>query len=167
MMGIDPLRQRAMMAEALDAIVRLVRAETVTERTDWYELADARLQLGPYRPEGLDRAVASTVSASGSVQAGRHGIGLLSLAAADPAGLTAPAALGPHREGRARPVDVRGLPGLRGRHHRHPGRRPGPDRGAHRGLRRRAVRRGDAQRKVGAADAGGERLGNRGAGEVR
>ncbi|MGW6353987.1 LLM class flavin-dependent oxidoreductase [Streptomyces sp. NPDC055092] len=89
MMGIDPLRQRAMMAEALDAIVRLVRGETVTERTDWYELADARLQLGPYRPEGLDMAVASTVSPSGSVQAGRHGIGLLSLAAADPAGLAA------------------------------------------------------------------------------
>ncbi|MEB8342555.1 LLM class flavin-dependent oxidoreductase [Streptomyces endophyticus] len=90
MMGIDPMKQRAMMAEALDAIVRLVRGETVTEKTDWYELAEAHCQLGPYRPvEGLEMAVASTVSPSGSVQAGRHGIGLLSLAAGDPAGFAA------------------------------------------------------------------------------
>ncbi|MEV5981131.1 LLM class flavin-dependent oxidoreductase [Streptomyces sp. NPDC052114] len=89
MMGIDPMRQRAMMAEALDAIVRLLRGETVTLRTDWFELAEARLQLRPCRPEGIEMAVASTVSPSGSVQAGRHGIGLLSLAAADPAGLAA------------------------------------------------------------------------------
>ncbi|WP_425827821.1 LLM class flavin-dependent oxidoreductase [Streptomyces fractus] len=90
MMGIDPMRQRDMMAQALDAIVRLVRGETVTEKTAWYELADARCQLGPYRPaEGLEMAVASTVSPSGSVQAGRHGVGLLSLAAGDPAGLSA------------------------------------------------------------------------------
>ncbi|MFI5664285.1 LLM class flavin-dependent oxidoreductase [Streptomyces sp. NPDC051684] len=90
MMGIDPMKQRDMMAEALDAIVRLVRGETVTEKTDWYELADARCQLGPYRPDvGLESAVASTVSPSGSVQAGRHGVGLLSLAAGDPAGFAA------------------------------------------------------------------------------
>ncbi|MFI7336826.1 hypothetical protein ACIBUY_02665 [Streptomyces sp. NPDC050085] len=82
-----PLRRRAMMAEAPDALVRLLRGETVTEKTGWYELAEARLQLGPYRPEGLQLAVASTVSPSGAVQAGRHGIGLLSLAAADPGGL--------------------------------------------------------------------------------
>ncbi|MFE0173400.1 LLM class flavin-dependent oxidoreductase [Streptomyces sp. NPDC059002] len=89
MMGIDPLRQRAMMAEALEAVVRLLRGETVTMRTDWFELAEARLQLGPFHPDGTELAVASTVSPSGSVQAGRHGIGLLSLAAADPAGLAA------------------------------------------------------------------------------
>lgn len=90
MMGIDPMRQRDMMAEALDAIVRLVRGETVTEKTDWYELAEARCQMGPYRPAaGLETAVASTVSPSGSVQAGRHGLGLLSLAAGDPAGFAA------------------------------------------------------------------------------
>ncbi|MFI0976988.1 LLM class flavin-dependent oxidoreductase [Streptomyces sp. NPDC021093] len=86
MMGIDPLKQRAMMAEALDVIVPLLRGETVTARTDWFELTDARLQLAPYRPDGIDLAVASTVSPSGSVQAGKHGIGLLSLAAGDPAG---------------------------------------------------------------------------------
>ncbi|MEU6658202.1 LLM class flavin-dependent oxidoreductase [Streptomyces sp. NPDC046821] len=90
MMGIDPLRQRAMMADALDAVVRLVRGETVTARTDWFTLDEARLQLAPYRPAvGLEMAVASTISPTGSVQAGRHGIGLLSLAAADPTGLAA------------------------------------------------------------------------------
>lgn len=89
MMGIDPMRQRAMMAEALDAVVRLLRGETVTRRTDWFELAEARLQLRSFAPGGVELAVASTVSPSGSVQAGRHGIGLLSLAAADPAGFAA------------------------------------------------------------------------------
>ncbi|MFE0098775.1 LLM class flavin-dependent oxidoreductase [Streptomyces sp. NPDC059009] len=92
MMGIDPLRQRAMMGEALDVIVRLLRGETVTARTDWFELAEARLQLRPCRPEGIELAVASSVSPTGSVHAGRHGIGLLSLAAAAPAGLDALAA---------------------------------------------------------------------------
>ncbi|MFJ2768881.1 LLM class flavin-dependent oxidoreductase [Streptomyces sp. NPDC087300] len=89
MMGIDPLRQRAMMAEALEAVVRLLRGETVTMRTDWFELAQARLQLRSHRPEGVELAVASTVSPTGAVQAGRHGIGLLSLAAGDPTGLAA------------------------------------------------------------------------------
>ncbi|ATL31797.1 LLM class flavin-dependent oxidoreductase [Streptomyces formicae] len=89
MMGIDPLRQRAMMAEALEAVVRLLRGETVTMRTDWFELAEARLQLRSHGPEGVELAVASAVSPSGAVQAGRHGIGLLSLAAAAPAGLAA------------------------------------------------------------------------------
>jgi limonene 1,2-monooxygenase len=86
MMGIDPLKQRAMMAEALDAIVPLLRGETVSARTDWFELSEARLQLAPYGREGIELAVASTVSPAGSVQAGRHGIGLLSLAAGDRAG---------------------------------------------------------------------------------
>jgi len=42
------------MDQALDAIVRLVRGETVTAHTDWFTLDEARLQLRPYSPDGLD-----------------------------------------------------------------------------------------------------------------
>ncbi|MFJ4777802.1 LLM class flavin-dependent oxidoreductase [Streptomyces sp. NPDC088762] len=89
MMGVDPLRSRAMMADTLDVITRLLRGETVTAATDWFALEEARLQLGPYRGRELDVAVASAVSPTGAVLAGRHGAGMLSLAAADPAGYAA------------------------------------------------------------------------------
>ncbi|MFD7261082.1 LLM class flavin-dependent oxidoreductase [Streptomyces sp. NPDC059874] len=86
MMGVDPLRSREMMADSLDAVIRLLRGETVTAATDWFALEEARLQLGPYRGRELDVAVASAVSPTGAVLAGRHGVGMLSLAASDPAG---------------------------------------------------------------------------------
>ncbi|MFH8889476.1 LLM class flavin-dependent oxidoreductase [Streptomyces sp. NPDC017949] len=86
MTGVDPLRSRAMMSESLDAIVRLLRGETVTAATDWFTLDEARLQLGPYRGRELEVAVASAVSPTGAVLSGRHGVSMLSLAAADPSG---------------------------------------------------------------------------------
>ena len=89
MMGVDPVRQRDMMHESLDVIVRLLRGETVTHLTDWFVLDEARLQLLPYQQDGLELAVASTISPSGAVLAGRHGTGLLSLAASDPTGYEA------------------------------------------------------------------------------
>src|SRR5215211_6099286 len=46
MLGIEPTRQREMMAESLDAIMALLTSdEPVTRRTDWFQLVDARLQL--------------------------------------------------------------------------------------------------------------------------
>jgi limonene 1,2-monooxygenase len=89
MMGVEQVRQREMMHESMDVIVRLMRGETVTSKTDWYELDEARLQLLPYQQGGLEMAVASTISPSGAVLAGRHGTGLLSLAASDPSGYDA------------------------------------------------------------------------------
>jgi limonene 1,2-monooxygenase len=86
MMGIDPLRQRDMMVEAAEVIVRLLRGEVVTRRTDWFELDGARLQLRPSSPEGIEVAVASTGSPTGAVLAGRLGLHMLSLAATDPTG---------------------------------------------------------------------------------
>ncbi|MFE7797332.1 LLM class flavin-dependent oxidoreductase [Nocardia sp. NPDC057440] len=89
MMGIDPVRQRDMMHESMDVLVRLLRGETVTAESDWYHLNEARLQLLPYQQGGMEMAVASTISPSGAVLAGRHGAGLLSLAASDPSGYEA------------------------------------------------------------------------------
>ncbi|WP_405982133.1 LLM class flavin-dependent oxidoreductase [Streptomyces sp. NBC_00158] len=86
MTGVDPLESRAMTADSLDAVTRLLRGETVTAATDWFTLREARLQLGPYRGRELEVAVASAVSPTGALLAGRHGAGMLSLAAADPAG---------------------------------------------------------------------------------
>src|SRR5213080_3517071 len=66
MMGIDPMRQREMMEESLEAILALLAGdELVTRKTDWFELRDARLQLRPYQADGLPVAVAAQVSPSG------------------------------------------------------------------------------------------------------
>ena len=82
MMGIDPLQQRRMMEESLEAIVALLADdEPVTRQTDWFRLNEARLQLRPYSPDGLEVAVAAQVSPAGPRAAGRFGLGLLSLGA--------------------------------------------------------------------------------------
>lgn len=81
MLGIPPNEQRPRMDEALDAIVRLLAGETVTAHTDWFTLDDARLQLRPYSPAGLEMAVAASLSPAGPRAAGRYGLGLLSIGA--------------------------------------------------------------------------------------
>jgi limonene 1,2-monooxygenase len=96
MLGIDPNRQRRMMAESLDAIMALLRGDgPVSVRTDWFELADARLHLRPYSHPHFDMAVAASVSPAGPRAAGKHGLGLLSIAAWSPAGFDV---LGDHWE---------------------------------------------------------------------
>ena len=81
MMGIPPDTQRPRMDEALEAIVRLLAGEVVSMRTDWFTLDEARLQLRPYSPGGLELAVAATLSPAGPRAAGRFGLGLLSVGA--------------------------------------------------------------------------------------
>ena len=89
MMGITVSKQRDMMDEALDAIVPLLRGETVTMKTEWFELNEARLQLTPYSRPNVDIAVASQVSPTGATAAGRHGVGLLSIGATTTGGFNA------------------------------------------------------------------------------
>lgn len=89
MLGIDTARQRHMLAEGLDVIVRLLSGEVVTEKTDWYDLRDARLQIGSFTQPHLEMAVASAVTPFGARLAGRYGLGLLSFAASVPAGYNA------------------------------------------------------------------------------
>ena len=82
MLGIDPNRQRRMMAESLDAITALLRGDgPVTMRTDWFDMVDARLHLRPYSHPRMEMAVAASISPAGPRAAGRHGLGLLSIAA--------------------------------------------------------------------------------------
>src|SRR5476651_2429951 len=77
--GINPDNQRRMMNESLDVIVKLLHGETVTEKTDWYSLEDAKLQLPSYTQPVMEMAVAAARSPAGALAAGRHGIGMLSI----------------------------------------------------------------------------------------
>src|SRR5438874_12093231 len=82
MMGIDPLRQREMMDEALAAILALFTAdEPVTRECGWFTLRDARLHMRPYTRPHMEMAVAAQVSPAGARAAGKYGLGLLSLGA--------------------------------------------------------------------------------------
>jgi limonene 1,2-monooxygenase len=81
MLGIPADEQRPRMDEALDVIMALLRGETVTRRTDWFTLQDARLQLRPYSEPNLEVAVAASISPTGAKAAGKYDTGLLSIAA--------------------------------------------------------------------------------------
>ncbi|MBC7987687.1 MAG: LLM class flavin-dependent oxidoreductase [Sphingomonadaceae bacterium] len=89
MLGIKAETQRDRMGEALDAIIRLLDGETVTRTSDWFEMHDARLQLGPYKGRRPHLATTSTVTPNGAVLAGRHGLGMLCVAAASREGYSA------------------------------------------------------------------------------
>jgi limonene 1,2-monooxygenase len=79
-MGIDPVQQRPMMEEALDAILALLRSdEPIDRQTDWFTMRDARLQVRPYTDPHPEVAVAAMVTPSGPRLAGRQGVSLLSL----------------------------------------------------------------------------------------
>ncbi|MBW8815650.1 MAG: LLM class flavin-dependent oxidoreductase [Caulobacterales bacterium] len=89
MMGIPPQAQRDRMDEALGVLVRLMRGEEVTHKSDWFELRQARLQMTPYSRPSVEMSVASQVSPTGARAAGRHGLGLLSIGATSQAGFNA------------------------------------------------------------------------------
>lgn len=89
MMGIPVAKQRDRMDEALEVLVALLQGETVTKKTDWFELNEARLQMTPYSRPSVEISVASQVSPSGATAAGRHGVGLLSIGATSAGGFNA------------------------------------------------------------------------------
>jgi limonene 1,2-monooxygenase len=79
-MGSDPVEQRRMMEESLEAILALFRSEEpVTRETDWFTLREGRLQLRPYTWPHPEVACAAMVSPSGPTLAGKMGVSLLSL----------------------------------------------------------------------------------------
>jgi limonene 1,2-monooxygenase len=112
MMGIEPARQRDMMDEALTVLVPLLRGETVTAKTDWFTLNQARLHLAPYSRPSVEIAVANQISPAGARAAGKHGISLLSLGATTTGGFSALGSTWAIAEGQAREhgtsVDRRG-----------------------------------------------------------
>src|ERR1700744_743891 len=85
-MGIDPSTQRDRMVESIEVILRLFAGERVTHKTDWFTLVDATCQLRPYTWPHPEIAVASSVTPSGGKLAGRHGFGMLCVAATQAGG---------------------------------------------------------------------------------
>lgn len=89
MLGIVTADVRDRMAEAIGPLVRLLNGETVTAKTDWFTLQDARLQLPSYDEKGVEMAVASQISPTGARAAGQYGFGLLSIGATSVGGFNA------------------------------------------------------------------------------
>jgi len=86
MLGIDPHTQRDRMAQALAVILRLLAGETVTEKSEWFDLRNAMVHLLPYSRPRPEIAVASAATPSGGKLAGKHNLSMLCVAATDPTG---------------------------------------------------------------------------------
>lgn len=92
MMGIDPVEQRQMMHESLEAILALFRAEAderINRHCDWFTLRDAQLHIRPYTWPYPEISTAAMVSPSGPRLAGTLGTSLLSLSMSVPGGYAA------------------------------------------------------------------------------
>jgi limonene 1,2-monooxygenase len=92
MMGIDPVDQRHMMQESLEAILALFRAgptERIDRQTDWFTLRDAQLHIRPYTWPYPEISTAAMISPSGPRLAGALGTSLLSLSMSVPGGYAA------------------------------------------------------------------------------
>jgi len=90
MMCIDPLEQRRMMTESLECVTHLLSSdEPLTRETDWFRMRDARLQLRPFSPGGIELAITAVASPSGPRLAARFGAGLLSVGATTAIGFDA------------------------------------------------------------------------------
>ena len=86
MLGIDPDTQRDRMEESLAIMLRLFAGETVTHRSDWFQLQEGRLNYLPFTRPHPPIAVANAMSPNGAYLAGRYGLGLLCIAASSVAG---------------------------------------------------------------------------------
>ncbi|HVT24195.1 MAG TPA: LLM class flavin-dependent oxidoreductase [Rhizomicrobium sp.] len=88
-MGIDPSVQRDRMVESIEVILRLFKGERVTHESEWFTLQDATCQLKPYSWPHPEICVASSVTPSGGKLAGKHGFGMLCVAATQAGGYDA------------------------------------------------------------------------------
>jgi limonene 1,2-monooxygenase len=79
MLGIEVADLRRRMDEGLDVVMALLRGESVTRRSEWFDLHDARLHVGGYSRPVMEMAVTSVGSPAGVVAAGRYGLGVLTL----------------------------------------------------------------------------------------
>ena len=86
MIGVDIKSLRDKLTEVAEVIVALVSGEEVTHSTSWYTLNKARTHLMPYTQPHPEIAVASAITPSGGMLAGRHGFGMLCVAATESAG---------------------------------------------------------------------------------
>src|SRR5690606_7909611 len=59
--------------------------ERISEKTDWYTLQDAKMQLPRYSKPGIEIAISSVSTPNSPQIAGKYGLGLLSFGAPPPA----------------------------------------------------------------------------------
>lgn len=83
MIGVDVRTLREKLTEVAEIIVPLLSGEEVTHETSWYKLNKARTHLLPYSRPHPEIVVASAVTPSGGMLAGKHGFGLLCVAATE------------------------------------------------------------------------------------
>ncbi|TGD76232.1 LLM class flavin-dependent oxidoreductase [Mangrovimicrobium sediminis] len=85
MRGQDARESRDKLGQGLEVITRLLRGETVTEKSSWYDLQDAHCHLLPAQRD-LEVCVASLFSPNGGTLAAKYNGGMLCLAATSPDG---------------------------------------------------------------------------------
>jgi limonene 1,2-monooxygenase len=86
MLGLNPSETRSRMTEALEIIMRLLKGEAVTHRSDWITLDNARAHLLPYTQPLPEFSVASAGTPSGGAAAGKYGLSMLCVAASTAGG---------------------------------------------------------------------------------
>lgn len=82
MFGLEPAVQRTRLTEALPSVIELVNGDSrVSDKTDWYELRDAKLQVPRFSPGGIEMAMATSGTSTASPRlAGRYGLSVVSFA---------------------------------------------------------------------------------------
>ena len=85
--GIAPAEQRPMMDASLQAIIDLLDGKTVSVENKWFKLDNAVLQLRSYTQPRIEMVVATAITPSGALAAGKHGIGMLSIGGTSPEAL--------------------------------------------------------------------------------
>jgi limonene 1,2-monooxygenase len=86
MIGVEVRTLREKLTEVAEIIIPLLSGEEVTHETSWYRLNKARTHLRPYTMPHPEIAVASAVTPSGGMLAGKYGFGMLCVAATEAAG---------------------------------------------------------------------------------
>jgi limonene 1,2-monooxygenase len=86
MVGVEIKSLREKLSEVAEVMVALLSGEEVTHETSWYTLKRARTHLLPYTKPHPQIAVASAITPSGGMLAGKHGFGMLCVAATESAG---------------------------------------------------------------------------------
>ncbi|GAA3567164.1 LLM class flavin-dependent oxidoreductase [Amycolatopsis ultiminotia] len=85
MLGIDPGVTRTRTAESIETIRHLLSTEEpLTATAGWFELHDARLQLGPFGGRPIELAISSASSPFSMRLAGKHGLSPVSFGAPRP-----------------------------------------------------------------------------------
>jgi limonene 1,2-monooxygenase len=87
MIGISMEEQRSAFEEDVDVLMAILRGESVTAKTNRYNLVDARTQYAPY--SDFDVVVAAIASPTGPRTAAKNGAGLMSVGATAKGGFDA------------------------------------------------------------------------------